>query len=58
MGANYYAHSKQGRPPPEWQPLKEHLKNVAELAKKFAEYFIRRLRTSVALIDSVPDKEI
>jgi CRISPR-associated endonuclease/helicase Cas3 len=36
---DYYAHSKQGRPPSEWQPLEEHLKNVAELARKFADSF-------------------
>lgn len=41
----YYAHSKaspvSGEPLPvtEWQPLDEHLKNVAELAAKFAEPF-------------------
>jgi CRISPR-associated endonuclease/helicase Cas3 len=35
----YYAHSLPGRPPEEWQPLEEHLKNVAELAKSFAESF-------------------
>jgi hypothetical protein len=28
----YYAHSKDGEPPDQWQPLDEHLKNVAELA--------------------------
>jgi len=38
----YYAHTKNrpdGSPAPqsEWQPLKEHLQNVAALAKKFAE---------------------
>ncbi|MFA5032889.1 MAG: CRISPR-associated helicase Cas3' [bacterium] len=33
----YYAHSLEGRPQEEWQELKEHLKNVAKLAKQFAE---------------------
>ena len=38
----YYAHIKNdpdGTPAPqsEWQPLKDHLRNVAGLAKKFAE---------------------
>lgn len=32
----YYAHSLKGRPVEEWQPLEEHLRNVAELAGKFA----------------------
>jgi CRISPR-associated endonuclease/helicase Cas3 len=35
----YYAHSKEGSPPSEWQPLEEHLKNVAEIARKFADSF-------------------
>ena len=35
----YYAHSKLGRPPFEWQPLETHLKNVAERAARFAESF-------------------
>ncbi|MEI6971296.1 MAG: CRISPR-associated endonuclease Cas3'' [bacterium] len=36
---NYYAHSREGRPQAEWQPLEEHLKAVADLAHKFAEPF-------------------
>jgi len=28
--SDYYAHSKEGKPKEEWQPLEEHLKNVAE----------------------------
>ena len=35
----YYAHSKEGEPPEHWQPLDEHLKNVAELARSFASDF-------------------
>lgn len=35
----YYAHSLPGRPQKEWQLLEDHLKNVAELAKGFAEEF-------------------
>jgi CRISPR-associated endonuclease/helicase Cas3 len=35
----YYAHSKEGAPPEEWQLLQEHLKNVANLAAEFAEAF-------------------
>lgn len=35
----FYAHSLAGRPKEEWQLLGTHLKNVAELAKQFADYF-------------------
>ncbi len=35
----YYAHTLHERPPDEWQPLEEHLKNVAELAGDFASAF-------------------
>jgi len=35
----YYAHSLKGKLPDEWQPLDEHLQNVAELARGFAEVF-------------------
>jgi CRISPR-associated endonuclease/helicase Cas3 len=35
----FYAHSKEGKPTSEWQPLEEHLKNVAEKASQFAEEF-------------------
>ena len=37
--AVYYAHSLKGRPREEWQRLDEHLRNVAELARQFAEPF-------------------
>lgn len=33
----YYAHSLPGQPAEKWQPLDEHLKNVAEMARGFAE---------------------
>lgn len=33
----FYAHTKEGRPPEEWQPLDEHLQNVAEMARSFAD---------------------
>jgi len=36
---DYYAHSLEGRPVKEWQPLKEHLGNVARMAGEFAEPF-------------------
>ncbi len=35
----YFAHSLEGQPPEKWQSLKEHLKNVAELAAEFAGVF-------------------
>jgi HD superfamily phosphodiesterase len=36
---NYYAHSLKDQPPETWQPLEEHLRNVAELAAGFARPF-------------------
>lgn len=39
MCRKFYAHSLEGRPVEEWQPLEEHLRNVAELARSFAEEF-------------------
>ncbi len=35
----YYAHSLEGQPKEKWQPLDVHLKNVAEMAGKFASAF-------------------
>jgi CRISPR-associated endonuclease/helicase Cas3 len=35
----YYAHSLEGQPPEAWQPLEDHLKNVAEMAAEFAASF-------------------
>jgi CRISPR-associated endonuclease/helicase Cas3 len=35
----YYAHSLEGKPPEKWQPLEEHLQNVAEMAADFARPF-------------------
>ncbi len=35
----FYAHSLPNEPPDKWQPLEEHLKNVAELAADFARPF-------------------
>lgn len=37
MNQPLYAHSQPGRPVEEWQPLDEHLRAVAEMAKKFAD---------------------
>jgi hypothetical protein len=39
MTRQYYAHSLEGKPPSEWQPLEEHLRKVAELAWSFAKSF-------------------
>ena len=39
MAHEYYAHSLKDRPPEEWQLLEDHLKNVAEKARLFAEAF-------------------
>ncbi|MCI5140768.1 MAG: CRISPR-associated helicase Cas3' [Candidatus Electrothrix sp. ATG1] len=35
----YYAHSREEQPLENWQPLEEHLKNTAKLARLFAEQF-------------------
>ena len=35
----FFAHSLENRPISEWQPLEEHLRNVAELAAEFASPF-------------------
>jgi len=37
--SKFFAHSLEGRPVEEWQPLEEHLLNVAKLAAKFAKPF-------------------
>jgi len=39
MDNQYYAHSLEGKPPSEWQPLEEHLKNVAEMSRLFGDSF-------------------
>jgi CRISPR-associated endonuclease/helicase Cas3 len=36
---SYYAHTKKGQPPVEWQHLEDHLKRVAELTRSFAYDF-------------------
>lgn len=36
---HYYAHSKDGEPPDHWQPLEQHLENVATRAAEFAQPF-------------------
>ncbi|MHB8278306.1 MAG: CRISPR-associated helicase Cas3' [Candidatus Humimicrobiaceae bacterium] len=39
MEKEYYAHTLEDRPQNEWQKLEDHLKNVADLARHFAESF-------------------
>ena len=39
MDKKYYAYSLEGEPPDKWQPLEEHLKNVAEMVSSFARAF-------------------
>lgn len=39
MQGEYYAHSLSNKPPEDWQSLEEHLKNVAEMARIFADPF-------------------
>jgi len=35
----YYAHSREGKPPEEWHRLEDHLRKVAEMARRFADDF-------------------
>jgi len=35
----FYARTKEGRLPKEWQCLEEYTKNMAALARKFVEVF-------------------
>ncbi len=39
MGDVFYAHSKEGAPPDQWQPLQDHLSNTAKLAAEMAGQF-------------------
>ena len=39
MESAFYAHSREGKPQEEWQPLEEHLHAVAEMAHDFASAF-------------------
>jgi len=39
MDKKYYAHRLKNEPPEKWQPLEEHLRNVAEMAAEFAMRF-------------------
>ena len=47
---NYYAHTKENKPKEEWQLLKTHLINTAELAKGFAKDFGYSNLTEIAKI--------
>ena len=42
MTKKYYAHTLDGKAPSDRQPLEEHLKNVAEMARSFEEDFSNR----------------
>ena len=42
MEEKYYAHSLLNEPEEKWQPLEEHLRNVAEMAKGFSEEVLER----------------
>lgn len=39
MDKRFYAHTKEGEPPENWQTLEEHLKNTARRAERFADVF-------------------
>ena len=39
MKSEFYAHSLNGKPPEDWHRLEDHLKAVAEMARKFANEF-------------------
>ncbi len=39
MNKSFYAHSLENQPPEKWQPLEEHLVNVAVMARGFASVF-------------------
>jgi CRISPR-associated endonuclease/helicase Cas3 len=39
MENEFYAHSREGKPPEEWHKLEDHLKKVAEMARSFASDF-------------------
>jgi hypothetical protein len=39
MDQTYYAHSLEGKPPSDWQPLEKHPSNVVKGAEEFASAF-------------------
>ena len=39
MKNEFYAHSRDGKPPEDWHRLEDHLKEVAKMARTFANDF-------------------
>ena len=39
MKDEFYAHSREGKPPEHWHRLEDHLNEVAEMARTFANDF-------------------
>jgi len=39
MKEEFYAHSREGKPPKDWHRLEDHLQAVAEMARIFANDF-------------------
>jgi hypothetical protein len=39
MKDEFYAHSREGKPPEDWHRLEDHLKAVADMARSFADGF-------------------
>ena len=39
MKDEFYAHSRDGKPPKDWHRLEDHLKAVAEMARPFENDF-------------------
>ena len=39
MKDEFYAHSREGTPPEHWHRLEDHLKEVAKMARNFANEF-------------------
>jgi len=39
MKKEYYAHSREGKPPEDWHRLEDHLKKVAKMARDFISEF-------------------
>jgi CRISPR-associated endonuclease/helicase Cas3 len=39
MKNEFYAHSKEGKPPEDWHQLNDHLNKMAEIARSFAKKF-------------------
>jgi CRISPR-associated endonuclease/helicase Cas3 len=39
MKKEYYAHSREGKPPKDWHRLEDHLKGTVEMTRTFANDF-------------------